>query len=78
MQSWLGLGAVGAGNAEDGVTAHADRRHGEDAEMQATVLAAEDRRLIEVRTVTSLARWQGRELEDAVPAGHRSAATRSC
>jgi parallel beta-helix repeat protein len=30
----------------------------EDAEMQAARLAAEDRRLIEVRTITSLARWQ--------------------
>ncbi|MGD9700936.1 MAG: right-handed parallel beta-helix repeat-containing protein [Acidimicrobiia bacterium] len=32
----------------------------EDAELQAAVLAAEDRRLTEIRTVTSLARWQGR------------------
>jgi uncharacterized membrane protein YdfJ with MMPL/SSD domain len=31
----------------------------QDAEMQAATLAAEDRRLIEIRTVTSLARWQG-------------------
>jgi parallel beta-helix repeat protein len=31
----------------------------EEAEMQASTLAAEDRRLIEIRTVTSLARWQG-------------------
>ncbi|HEY6533373.1 MAG TPA: hypothetical protein VIY72_13785, partial [Acidimicrobiales bacterium] len=31
----------------------------EDAELQAAVVAAEDRRITEIRTVTSLARWRG-------------------
>jgi parallel beta-helix repeat protein len=31
----------------------------EDAELQAAVVAAEDRRITEVRTVTALARWRG-------------------
>jgi hypothetical protein len=31
----------------------------DDAELQAAVVAAEDRRLTEVRTVTALARWRG-------------------
>jgi parallel beta-helix repeat protein len=31
----------------------------DDAQMQASLLAVEDRRIIEIRTVTSLARWQG-------------------
>ncbi|HEX7095781.1 MAG TPA: hypothetical protein VF183_07845, partial [Acidimicrobiales bacterium] len=32
----------------------------EEAELQAAVVASEDRRITEVRTITSLARWQGK------------------
>jgi nitrous oxidase accessory protein NosD len=50
----VGAPAVHAQDADDSGVVDA-----EDAQRQASLLAVEDRRIIEIRTVTSLARWQG-------------------
>ncbi len=53
----LGSASTATGQTDDGSMTEVQA---EEAELQASVVAAEDRRLTEVRTITSLARWQGK------------------
>lgn len=61
MSTMIGLtwgsASTAAGQTDDGSLTEVQSA---EAELQASVVAAEDRRLTEVRTITSLARWQGK------------------
>lgn len=53
----LGSASAANGQTDDGQLSEVEATEGE---LQASVVVAEDRRLTEVRTITSLARWQGK------------------